>query len=155
MADDPFAHLKAAARKPDSKLRLAKPEPDDAAPASDDPRAYAAVRIASKPPSLSLYMNAAPGRDPVYAALIDVIRDDDFGSCFSLIYNFMTVHVSGRNLLPVMQAIHSRKASALREFDAERFDAPGDTDPVIDRIEVVQGQVIQKEVDWVSGQKTA
>lgn len=77
-----------------------------------------------------------PTRSPAYHLLLDVIYDGGFGTNFALLYNFLMVNVTGRNLQPVVLAIETGTADFIQEFDPAKWDKP--TDPSAPFIEAME-----------------
>jgi hypothetical protein len=67
-----------------------------------------------------------------------VVYDGDFGTNVVLIYTFLMVSVSGRNLPNVILALESGTAEFIQEFDPDKWSKPADASaPFIQSIEVV------------------
>jgi hypothetical protein len=132
-----------AAGKKDPALRLLKAEPEDIAAdllAPSDPRHYQALITGQKLPRLVIHCASGPSRSPPYIALMDVVFDRRFGASFALIYNHMFIIVTGRNLVPLANAICRHRAAVITEYDPQAFDAPIADVPVIEGIEVQVGE---------------
>jgi hypothetical protein len=139
---DAVSHILAAGRQ-DGALRLLTPDAEDAAAdgqAKGDPRHYQALVTSMKPQRLVIHCASGPSRSPPYIALMDVVFDRRFGASVALIYNHMAVTITGRNLVPVANAICQHRAITLTEYDPAAFDPPGDGDPVIEAVTVEVGE---------------
>lgn len=80
---------------------------------------------------------------PSYTYLLNVVPDGDSGTKIELVYSFMRVKISGRNMQPVKQAIMERTCLFIQEYSPKHF-APPDTDaPIITRIEIVMNSEIE------------
>jgi hypothetical protein len=145
---EPFAQMVAhGSSKHDPRLRLHTPAPDagEYTPEPNDPRQYQALRTSSRrPPRLRIRCHTQPGHSLPYSALLDVIIDEQFGGCFSLVFHHQVVHVTGRYLVPVAEAISDQRAAVLTLFDAQRFDIPASDAPVIEGVEFEGGAVMEE-----------
>ncbi len=138
---DPFAHIIGPAKR-ESSLRLAKPDAN--------PREYQAVQTSPRPPRLVIQCSRGASHAPSYALLVNVIFDRRFGGSFVLIYNFMAITVTGRNLAAVVHAITRHRAGIITEFESAAHDAPSADAPVITGIEVQAGSMMQEQIAGVA-----
>ena len=79
--------------------------------------------------------HTGPGHSLPYASLCDVVSDDRFGTSFALIFYHQVVHVRGRNLGPVVDAIDAQRATLLTAYEPQAHDAPGEGTAVIEAVE--------------------
>jgi hypothetical protein len=149
---EPLTHIVAQGSKRDPQLRLHTPDPDteDTSPEPLDPRQYQAFRTARRPPRLRIRCHAGPGHSLPYTALLDIITDDRFAASFALVFHHQVVHVSGRNLGAVVDAISDHRAAVIRVFDGQVFDIPTEGDAVIEGVEF-EGGVAMKEMSTHAG----
>lgn len=132
---EPRSHILAPVRR-DPSLRLHMPEPEeDGQEGGEDPRRYRAVETSTKPARLILHPRTGPLRMPGYATLIDVIATP-CGTGLTLIYSHMEIEVLGQNLVEVALAVGRHRAATLREYDPQKFDLPGEGEPVIEGVTV-------------------
>lgn len=81
---------------------------------------------------------ADQSRSPRYDMLMDICYDDYWGTDCVLIWDFMIVRVVGSNLQEMVKALQLGQAAFIQEFDAQRWDKPGDPKAaIIDSIEVI------------------
>jgi hypothetical protein len=148
---DPFTHLLPQGKR-DSQLRLHKPEPDPEAGVSEalGPRQYQAFETAPRPARLIIQCSNGPSHSPAYPLLVNVIFDRRFGGSFVLVYNFMAVIVTGRNLGPMVHAINKHRCTAITEYDPQAFEHPPGDAPVIERIEVQAGAAMGEQIERVA-----
>ena len=77
-----------------------------------------------------------------YRFLLRIIENSDKGTEMTLVFTFMAVQVTGRNLRPVAHAIDKEMCVYLQAFDPLRFDHPvDDTAPFIDKITIVSAPI--------------
>lgn len=152
---DPFAHILAQGKR-DPLLRLHKPASDveaELVPPVADPRHYEAFEVGQRPARLIIQCANGPSHSPAYGLLVNVIYDRRFGGSFVLVFNFMAITVTGRNLAAVVHAINHHRCSAITEFDAKAFDPPARDSPSIERIEVQLGQEMGGLAKSVTGRR--
>lgn len=148
--DDPFRHLHSRPTGP----KLAKPDPDELGIPVDS-RQYKAFEKASKPLRLIIQCRSQPSHSPSYGLLANVIFDRRFGGSFVLIFNFMTVTVTGRNLAAVIHAINHQACSMITEFDPRSNEAPAKGEPIIEGIEIVAGATVAEHIEVVAQARSA
>jgi hypothetical protein len=56
----------------------------------------------------------------------------------------MVVHVSGRNLAAVVDAINDARCTIITAYDAQMFDAPAEGEAVIEQVEFEGGKVMEE-----------
>jgi hypothetical protein len=120
--------------------REREPQPDDKVvplkrPAGDD-RAYLAFETSDRAERLHILRGAAPSRFPSYSYLLDISFDHHLQSAFTLIFTFMIVEVTGRNLEPVVQAIGMGKCQRISEYHPKLYDSPAEGEPLIEKIQI-------------------
>lgn len=120
--------------------REREPQPDDKVvplkrPAGDD-RAYLAFETSDRAERLHIVRATQPARRPAYHYLMDISEDQFHHSAFTLIYTFMIVEVTGRNLEPVIHAIGLGNCERIREHHAKLYDPPVDGEPFIEKITI-------------------
>jgi hypothetical protein len=71
-----------------------------------------------------------------YTALLDIVFNEQFPNCFALVLHYMVVHVRGRNLGPLVDAINDHRAASISTYDSQAYDAPADDTAVIEGMEV-------------------
>ena len=113
-----------------------KTQPPAAKPVAPDDRTYGAFDTLDHPARLHIMRGAGPSRFPAYSYLLDMSFDHHLQSAFTLVYTFMIVEVTGRNLGPIVHAISSSKCERIREYHAKLYDPPGSGEPVIEKIVV-------------------
>lgn len=150
---DPFAQIIAQGKR-DPQLRLHKPAQDVATGAVEttttDPRQYQAFETGPKPARLIIQCANSPSHSPSYGLLVNVIFDRRFGGSFVLVFNFMAVTVTGRNLAAVVHAINHHRCVAITEFDPQAFDTPAGDDSVIENIAVQAGATMEGQIESVA-----
>jgi len=131
---EPFAQLVEQGRR-DQHLRLAEPS-HEAENGPLNPREYQAWRMAQKPPRLIIRCNDGSSQSMPYMALLRVVSNTRFSNIFVLVFNYMSVTVTGRNLGAVVDAIDDHHCRMLTQFDPQAFDMPEASAPIIEGIEV-------------------
>ena len=127
----------ARAPRPEEKVLPLKPEPWQApAPGPLDERAYVAHEVRERAERLHIMRAAGPSRFPSYGYLLDISFDHHLQSAFTLVYTFMLVEVTGRNLAPVVHAISFGTCERIREFHPKLYDPPGISEPLIQAIAI-------------------
>ncbi len=132
-------------RQREGQLRLATPytDRDDGAPEPFvDPRQYVACKTSRRPPRLRIRCHDAPGRSPPYTALLDIVFNEQFPGIFSLLFHHQVVHVTGRNLGPVVDAINDHRAECISTYDPQAQDVPAEGGAVIEAVEFEGGNVM-------------
>lgn len=110
-------------------------------------RRKAAAKGSGKPPyeafdakdrSKYLQIRTASGtqRAPAYAYLLDVISDGDKGTAIALLFSFMEVKITGRNLQNMAHALIKRECAFIQEFDYGKFEPPEPAEPFIEGLEI-------------------
>ena len=122
-----------------AREREREPQTDDKVvplkrPAGD--RAYLAFETSDRAERMNIMRAAAPSRFPSYSYLLDISFDHHLQSAFTLIYTFMIVEVTGRNLEPVVHAIGMGKCERIREYHAKLHDRPAEGEPLIEKISI-------------------
>jgi hypothetical protein len=107
-----------------------------AKPAAPDDRGYAAFDTVERADRLHILRSAGPSRRPAYQYLLDISEDQFHQSAFTLIYTFMIVEVTGRNLGPIAHAIGYGSCERIREYHAKLYDPPVPGEPVIEKIAI-------------------
>jgi hypothetical protein len=77
-----------------------------------------------------------------YTALLDIVFNEQWPGIFSLVFHYMVVHVTGRNLGPVVDAINDHRAASISTYDPQAQDAPAEGVAVIDGVEFEGGTSI-------------
>src|ERR1017187_5163308 len=103
-------------------------------PAGD--RAYLAFETSDRAERLHIVRGAGPSRFPSYSYLLDISFDHHLQSAFTLIYTFMIVEVTGRNLETVVPAIGRGKSNCSRESHAKLNAPPAEAEPFIEKITI-------------------
>ena len=101
-----------------------------------DDRTYTAFDTREHADCLHIHCATQPSHYPSYHYLMNVIFDHDFQSAFTLVFSFMSVEVTGRNLASVVHAISFRSCERIREFHTKFHDQPAKDQPVIESIKV-------------------
>jgi len=109
-------------------------------PATPPNREYVAFEVREGTDRLHIHRATQPSRYPGYHYLLDIVFDHDFGSMFTLIYSFMVVEVTGKNLEPVVHAISYGNCARIHEFHRNHYDSPPQGDPLIEKIVIVAGE---------------
>jgi hypothetical protein len=107
-----------------------------ALPAEHHDRAYAAFETREQAGRLHIMRGAGPSRFPGYHYLLDISFDHHLQSAFTLIYTFMIVEVTGRNLGPVVHAINFGNCERIREYHPRLYDPPAQGEPFIEKIHI-------------------
>lgn len=126
---DPLAQFR---KKPTARPPMVPPSgPDEP---NDE---YVAFGAKDKVARLKIRRANAPTRAPVYASLLDMSYDSDYGTGFVLAYSFLLVLVRGRNLQPVITGIENGMIDFIQEFDRTKWGEPADgAAPFIESIEI-------------------
>ena len=121
-------------------------EPREREPQTDDKvvplkrppgdRAYVAFETSDRAERLHIVRAAGPSRFPSYSYLLDISFDHHLQSAFTLIYTFMIVEVTGRNLETVVHAIGLGKCNCFREYHPKLYDRPAEGEPFIEKITI-------------------
>lgn len=93
----------------------------------------------AKDRSKYLQIRTAQGihRAPSYSYLLDVISDGEKGAEIALLFSFMEVKITGRNLQTIAHALIKRECAFIQEFDYSQFNPPEPAEPFIEGIEIV------------------
>jgi hypothetical protein len=110
---------------------------DDGPEELGEPRKYVAFRTKDRIPSLQIRRLLGARHAPYYPFLLNVSCDGDFGTNFVLFYTFMQVDVEGRNLQPIIKAIHEKRCVFIQDFHPEEYDEPEKGTSVITSIQIV------------------
>jgi len=78
----------------------------------------------------------APTRSPRYLYLYDMAYDGEYGTNFVLVFEFMVVLVTGRNLQAVIAAIEAGTADFIQEYHPDIWQKPADDAPLIESIQI-------------------
>jgi hypothetical protein len=108
-----------------------------AAKGKDGKPAYEAFDAKDRSKYLQIRTAEGTHRAPTYAYLLDVISDGDKGTAIALLFSFMEVKITGRNLQNMAHALVKRECAFVQEFDYSRFDPPEPDEPFIERLEIV------------------
>ena len=71
-----------------------------------------------------------------YSYLLRIVADGASGTRLTLVFTFMAVTITGRNLFEVGDAIANERCDFIEEFDAKRWAKP--TDPKAPFIESIE-----------------
>ncbi|POZ49654.1 hypothetical protein [Methylovulum psychrotolerans] len=74
---------------------------------------------------------------PANTYLLDVVSDGGKNQEIAIIYSFMVVKITGRNLQHLQLAIEKRECDFIQNYDAEVFATPESDEAVIDSIEII------------------
>ncbi|HLG63107.1 MAG TPA: hypothetical protein VKY19_14300 [Ktedonosporobacter sp.] len=74
---------------------------------------------------------------PSYRYLMDIMYNGDEGTQIVLVFSFLMVKITGRNMLSLVHSIEDGTCIFIQEFHAKNFPSPSPKDAVIDEIEVV------------------
>lgn len=118
--------------KPPAELR----HPSAPAYQQDNDRAYVPFELRDRAERLHIVRGAAPSRFPNYNYLLDISFDHHLQSAFTLIYTFMIVEVTGRNLGPIVHAINFGNCERIREFHPKLYAPPVQGEPLIEKIQI-------------------
>jgi hypothetical protein len=127
--------------QPDEKVVPLK-APAETNPAGTPPvphgGAYVAFEVLQHAQRLHIVMAAEPSEFPGYPYLLNIHFDQHQQSGFTLIYTFMVVQVTGRNLWPVVHAINLGNCALMREYHPKLYSRPpaGD-EPFIEKIHII------------------
>jgi len=99
-----------------------------------DGRIYRAMTEGSNETFLTLHMTDGKYHCPTYAHLGFMTGDDRGGTFIKLVFK-LPVIIRGRQLQPVFEAIRTRRAAHLYEFDSGRYNHPEPVGAVITLIE--------------------
>jgi hypothetical protein len=99
---------------------------------------YQAYKARDKDPfCLSVYTNGPANVHPAYQ-YYQYVADDGSGLIFDIVYAFFVVRARGRNLLPVVHAVKSKKCVFIQQYQRRaHWREPGKKDTVIEKIEIV------------------
>lgn len=125
--------------QPDEKIVPLKPAAEarqNAVPAEHHDRAYVAFETRERAERLHIMRGAGPSRFPSYHYLLDISYDHHLQSAFTLIYTFMIVEVTGRNLGPIVHALNFGTCERMREYHPKLYDPPVRGEPFIEKIQI-------------------
>jgi hypothetical protein len=124
-------------RREADRQPLPSPADEGDMPLFSHDRTYAALEFRDNATRLHIQCASLPSRLPAYSYLLDIIYDHDHDSIFTLVYSFMVVEVTGRNLWPIVHAINFGRAERIREFHKKLYDPPASQkDPFIESIKI-------------------
>jgi hypothetical protein len=119
--------------------RSATPEMPEAE--LDEPHAgkYEAFKAVDREPAcLSIYTHGNPANVYPSNQYFQYVADDGQGRLFDIVYGFFVVRVRGRNLLPVVRAVKSKRCAFIQLYQRrEDWPEPGRDEPKIEKIEIV------------------
>lgn len=147
MADDILAQFE----QPGGRLQQARPEPGEQAASTGEKPEYVAFETQDKLITVELERAAAPWRAPLLKYYLDISYSPRFWSGFTMFFTFMRVSVTGRNLKPVIDAVRFGKCTCLREYHPDLFTAPGEAEPLIERIEILTRPSYEDEPEQGEG----
>jgi hypothetical protein len=125
----------AAARRPGGHGDAETIE-EDAQPETARYQAFKAVD--GRVECLSIYTTTEPANAHVSYQFYQYMLDDKRGKIFDIVFGFFVVRVRGKNLLPVIHAIKSRRCVFIQQYQRHpEWPAPEPGDPVIEKIEIV------------------
>jgi hypothetical protein len=118
------------------------PETTLEAPDVSAPVGYVAFHAKDRVERLRIRLAGGMTRAPAYQHLADIVSDGT-GAEIVLLFNFLTVTVSGHNLHGLVSALEQGTADFMQEYDRNRWPKPDDkAAPFIAAIEVMaQGLV--------------
>lgn len=130
---------------PLAKFRVRSPAAAAPAPVGTEPQGqadapveYVAFGVKDRVERLRIRSAKNPTRAPSYQYLLDIVYDGDFGTNVVLVFTFMMVTVTGRNLQDVVMALESGTADFIQEFHPSLWPKPKDESaPFIESIEVM------------------
>lgn len=126
-------------RQTDDKVLPLKPpgEWGDPLRRSSSDRTYTAFDAQDQKPA-RLHIRTAKNGSlyPSYHYLADFRFGHDLESILTLVYTFMTVEITGRNLAPVARALQYEACAAIYEYHPQLYDPPAENEPVIEAIHV-------------------
>jgi hypothetical protein len=114
--------------------------------------AYAAFGSKDRVKAIDIFCKDGSGHSPTYNYLLYVSWDRKRYTQLLLVFSFLMVKVTGRNLHDVVQALRLRKCECLCEFDPAEHQAPADDAPYIASIEVVKSPAAKAFMDGVAGE---
>jgi len=133
------------------RLWSGREEPPAAAPAQQWPadekvvplvnsdRTYIPFDIREHINRMHIHCATQPSHNPNYHHLLDIVFDHAFQGVFTLVYSFIIIEVTGRNLGPIVHAISYEHCACIREYHKKLYDPPtGET--VIESITVLAAQ---------------
>ncbi|MGZ8216705.1 hypothetical protein [Methylomagnum sp.] len=107
-----------------------------AAKGKDGKAAYEAFDAKDRSKYLQIRTAQGVHRAPSYSYLLDVISDGDKGAEIALLFSFMEVRITGRNLQTIAHALIKRECAFIQEFDSSQFNPPSPTEPFIETLEI-------------------
>lgn len=131
---DPLAQF----RRPGSPATdIAAPEAPETAGGKE---AYAAFASKDRVKAIDIFCKDGSGHSPTYNYLLYVSWDRKRYTQIFLVFSFLMVKITGRNLHDVVQALRLRKCEYLCEFDSALHQEPAGDAPYIASIELVKSQ---------------
>jgi hypothetical protein len=123
-----------------TREKVQRPEPertkDNVLPLHPDDRSYKAFETREHPADLHIRCATQPSHFPAYSSLLNIIFDHDFDRAFTLVYTFMLVEVTGKDLGAVVHAISYRNCERITEFHRKLHDQPEPNEPIIEGIKI-------------------
>jgi hypothetical protein len=107
-----------------------------AAKGSSGKPAYEAFDAKDRSKYLQIRTASGAHRAPAYAYLLDVISNGDKGTEIALLFSFMEVKITGRNLQNMAHALVKRECAFIQEFDYGKFEPPEPIEPFIEGLEI-------------------
>ena len=77
---------------------------------------------------------------PSYDYLTNVVPDGDSGTKIELLYSFMQVKITGRNLQSLSEVLEDGTCKFIQEYDPNYFTPPAPDAPVITQIEFIMSR---------------
>lgn len=100
---------------------------------------YEAFKVVDKDQyCLSIYTGKEPANGHASYQYFQYLMDDKAGRIFDIVYGFFVVRVRGRNLLPVVRGIKSKKCVFIQEYQRRaEWPEPKEGEPKIEKIEFI------------------
>jgi hypothetical protein len=114
--------------------------------------AYAAFSTKDRVKAIDIFCKDGSGHSPTYNYLLYVNWDRKRYTQLALVFSFLMVKVTGRNLHDVVQALRLRKCEYLCEFDPTLHQEPASEVPYIASIEVVKSAAAKAFMEGFPGQ---
>ena len=135
MADDILSQFEQPGSRPQQQAR---PEPNQQPPTTTGEKPeYVAFDAQDKLITIDLERATKPWRAPLLKYYLDISYLPPNYSRFVMFMTFMNIHVTGRNLKKVIDAVRLGKCTCLREYHPDLYTAPGEGEPVIESIDIV------------------
>ena len=118
--------------------RTGRTETGDAVPLDELPETewYEAYKLGRDPFCLSVYTDGPADAHPAWHHY-NYLLNERGGKIFDIVYDFFVVRVRGRNLLPVVLAIKSKRCVFIQQYQRRaHWREPGKNDPLIEKIEI-------------------